>query len=234
MNNLLQQRTASQRAQPLTPQATTSRATPQATTSQATPLAASQTAPQPQGITERTALRYMEQLGFQFKTFRQGIQYTDGHEREDVVKYRKTYLNKMKFLESIHKPPPTCDDGILSWHSGKETATRNVVFIYHDETIFFANDAPSQGWHDDMGSRQLRPKGRGKGLMISDFVEEYNGFLSLTDEELQRAQQCDPAFPQSAREIFIFGKGYDGYWNNELLMENLKKAVKIAEFKYTR
>ena len=70
--------------------------------------------------------------------------------------------------------------------------------------------------------------------MISDFVEEYNGFLSLTDEELQRAQQNDLAFLQSAREIFIFGKGYDGYWNNELLMENLKKAVKIAEFKYPR
>ena len=67
--------------------------------------------------------------------------------------------------------------------------------------------------------------------MISDFVEEYNGFL---DEELQREQQNDLAFPQSAREIFIFGKGYDGYWNNELIMENLKKAVKIAEFKYPR
>ena len=75
----------------------------------------------------------MEQLGFQFKTFRQGIQYTDSHEREDVVKYRKTYLNKMKFLESTHKPSSTCDDGIPSWHSGKETAARKVVFIYHDK-----------------------------------------------------------------------------------------------------
>ena len=90
---------------------------------------------------------------------------------------------KMKYLESTHKPPPTCSDGIPSWHSGKETAASNVVFIYHDETIF-ANDAPSQGWHDDIGNRQLRPKGRGK-LTISDFVEEYNGFLSLTDEEFQ-------------------------------------------------
>ena len=51
--------------------------------------------------------------------------------------------------------------------------------------------------------------------MISNFVEDYNGFLSLTDEELQRAQQSDPAFPHSARE-------------------NLKTAVKFAEFKYTR
>ena len=42
--------------------------------------------------------------------------------------------------------------------------------------------------------------------MISDFVEEYNGFLSLTDEELERVQQNDQPYPQSAREIFIWLK----------------------------
>ena len=42
--------------------------------------------------------------------------------------------------------------------------------------------------------------------MISDFVEEYNDFLSLMDEELERAQQSDQPFPQSAREIFIWPK----------------------------
>ena len=57
-----------------------------------------------------------------------------------------------------------------------------------------------------MSSRKLRPKGRGKELMITDFVEEYNGFLSLTDEELERVQQNDQPYPQSAREIFIWLK----------------------------
>ena len=193
--------------QPTSPQSTPQASPPLATLQATSPPATLQGTSPPalqQSITERTALRYMEQLGFQFKTFRHGIQYTDGHEREDIVKYRKTYLNKIKILESTHKPPPTCSDGIPSWHSGKDTAARNVVFIYHDETILFANDAPSRGWHDDMGSRQLRPKGSGKGLMISDFIEEYNDFLSLMDEELRRAQEEDPAFPQSAREIFIF------------------------------
>ena len=106
MNNLLQQCTAPEGPQPLRPQATTSQetcqattsqatpqattfqATPRATTSQATPQATSQTPPQPQSITECMALRYIKRLGFQFKPFRQGIQYTDGQER-DVVKYRK-------------------------------------------------------------------------------------------------------------------------------------------------
>ena len=71
----------------------------------------------------------MERLGSQFKTFPQSIQYTDSHKKDDVAKYRKTYLNKMKFLESAHKPLPTCDDGIPSWHSGMETAARKVVYI---------------------------------------------------------------------------------------------------------
>ncbi len=47
--------------------------------------------------------------------------------------------------------------------------------------------------------------------MISNFIEEYNGLLSFTDEELQRAQQNDSAFPHSVKEIFIFGIGYDSY-----------------------
>ena len=62
-----------------------------------------------------------------------------------------------------------------------------------------------------MGSRQLKPNGRKKELMISNFIEEYNGLLSFTDEELQRAQQNDSAFPHSVKEIFIFGIGYDSY-----------------------
>jgi len=45
------------------------------------------------------------------------------------------------------------------------------------------------GWHDPQGSRATRPKGKGKGIMISDFVEEYGGFLALTEDELQRARQ---------------------------------------------
>ena len=47
----------------------------------------------------------------------------------------------------------------MSSFGGKKTADRHVVFIYHDETTFFANHAPSRGWDDDMGSRQQQTKG---------------------------------------------------------------------------
>ena len=159
-----QQATPSQTtpSQATPPQVTPSQATPQqATLLQATPPQATPTPVTPQQatsaqgtlqsitisrkISQRTALRYMRQLGFKFKTYKQGLQYTDGHERPDVLEYRKKYLNMIKALEVTHKPPPLCEDMIPSWHSGKETAAKKVVFIYHDETIFHANDAPSRG-----------------------------------------------------------------------------------------
>ena len=166
--------------------------------------------------------------------YAQGLQYTDGHERSDVLAYREKYLRTIKGLEQRHKPPPLCADGIHSWNHGKETESKKVVFIYHDETIFHANDALSRGWHDDQGSRELRPKGKGRGIMYSDFVEEYNGFLRLTDEEYERAKEVDPNFPKAARQRFEYGTGHEGYWTCSHLMKNLKDAVKIAEFKYPR
>ena len=36
--------------------------------------------------------------------------YTDGHEREDVVKYRGEYLKFMEAYESDHMPRPRCSD----------------------------------------------------------------------------------------------------------------------------
>ena len=59
-------------------------------------------------------------LGFTYKRFQQGLQYTDGHERDDVRRYRGLYLEKLKYLEASHKPPPTCDDKIPSWNAGNE------------------------------------------------------------------------------------------------------------------
>lgn len=44
----------------------------------------------------------------------------------------------------------------------------------------------------------------------------------------------DPAFPRGAREKFIYGENYEGYWTSELLLANVRKAAAIAMFKYPR
>lgn len=85
----------------------------------------------------------------------------------------------IKALKVTNMPAPIFEDVIPSWCSGKDTAADKVVYTYH-ETIFHANDTSPRGWQDDQGRRELRSKG--SGIMYSDFIEEYNGFLCLTDD----------------------------------------------------
>jgi hypothetical protein len=47
-------------------------------------------------------------------------------------------------------------------------------------------------------------------------------------------QQIDPGFPKSAWELFVFGEHYEGYWNNDLFMAQVRKAVSIALIKYPK
>ena len=59
----------------------------------------------PSSISERTAARWLRQLGFEPASTKKGV-YINGHERSDVVEYRKLYLRKLEILESTHAPPP--------------------------------------------------------------------------------------------------------------------------------
>ena len=64
----------------------------------------------PSSISERTAARWLHQLGFEAASTKKGV-YIDGHERSDVVEYRKLYLRKLEILESTHAlPPPVSDE----------------------------------------------------------------------------------------------------------------------------
>ena len=64
------------------------------------------------------------------------------------------------------------------------------------------------------GKQPLLPKGKGRGLMVSDFIEEHGGFLQLTDEEVEDAKRIysNPNFPQYGREILHIGAENEGYW----------------------
>jgi hypothetical protein len=43
----------------------------------------------------RTAIRWLNKLGFLHSKFTKGV-YVDGHERDDVVEYRKKFLEDME------------------------------------------------------------------------------------------------------------------------------------------
>ena len=64
----------------------------------------------------------------------------------------------------------------------------NTIFWFHDETTFNANETM---WKDDT-IQVIKPKSRGSGIMVSDFVEEWQGYLALSDSMHSTLASTDP------------------------------------------
>ena len=109
----------------------------------------------------------------------------------------------------------------------QEDYKKGLVVIYHDEPIFNTNEGQSRMWGEEERSAIL-PKMKGSGIMVSDFVEEYVGFLKLSDEEFEQAKEDDPIMVQEARQRLEYGVEKDGYWTGDRFMEQVKNAAKIA------
>lgn len=99
--------------------------------------------------------------------------FSDGHEREDVVEYRETFLDEMKSLLPYFVE--FSDDGSMLPKTYPEDCAiagpdrRPIIMITHDESTFSAIDGRRKVWTLD-GHGILRPKGKGKGIMVSDFL----------------------------------------------------------------
>ena len=68
--------------------------------------------------------------------------------------------------------------------------------------------------------------------MVSDFVDQHNGYLRLTDTEFAVGKTADPQMVQMARALLEYGAEHEGYWTSEKFMANIKNAVKIEKHKY--
>jgi len=130
----------------------------------------------------RTANRWLHQLGFQVISQQNGI-FIDGHERENVVLYQKSFLRRMiklGFLNILNAPTDESRKAIPTDIEPPTAEKREkTVFIFHDESIFHANDDQVLKW-GLKGDRILKKKSKGAGLMVSDFVDNKHGFLALT------------------------------------------------------
>ena len=139
----------------------------------------------PKKVSTTTATRWLHKLGFSPSSTKKGV-YIDGHERQDVVDYWKLFLKKMEILETTHaQPPQASDEARLITES--DSSKKHLVMIYHDESIFHSNEDQGWAWAEKWG-QQIKPKGKGRGIMISDFIEEYNGYLRFDDTEYETAK----------------------------------------------
>ena len=114
--------------------------------------------------------------------------------------------------------------------SGSES--KQLVLLYHDESTFHSNE--DQGWvWAEKWSQQIKPKGQGRGIMVSDFIDEHNGYLQLTDEEYEEARTSHLNLWKEARFLLKYADT-QGYWNSEKFMRQVGQAATIAEIKYPK
>ena len=157
-----------------------------------------------QTVGRETARRWLLTLGFRQLHHQKGV-YFDGHDRPDVAEHRKEFLSKLAELDkktiSCDGPPPQLPDG-----------ERPIIRVVHDESTYYANCDQTYFWGDDE-TNVIKQKSLGSSLMVSDFVDETIGFLRDDSSE--------------ARVILETSK--DGYFNNDMLLKQVKKTVDIFE-----
>jgi hypothetical protein len=135
-------------------------------------------------ISVKTGHRWLKKLGWTYGTLRNGM-YLDGHEREDVVEYRKAFVERwMEHERRFHR-----------WdHNGTELPRPNgfpvpgamgrfrLIPVTHDESTFFQNDERNTGWSHATSKSKPKAKGNGQSLMVSDFLTPDWGRLRDGDE----------------------------------------------------
>ena len=97
----------------------------------------------------------------------------DRYEQKDVVEYRETFLSEMKsflpyFVEFSNNGsilPKVYPDDCAVGRSDQ----RPIIIITNDENTFSANNGRRKVWILD-GHGILRPKGKRKRIMVSNFL----------------------------------------------------------------
>lgn len=152
-------------------------------------------------ISEETARTWLLELGFCRMHHQKGV-YFDGHERDDVVTYRK------QFLREIDKKSLTCNSNTPVLDAGEKPLIR----VVHDECTFFANSDQTYFWEDDE-TNVLRQKSLGASIMVSDFIDEVSGYI------------CD----EQDQGRLMLETQRDGYFTNDLLLHQVERTVDIFE-----
>jgi hypothetical protein len=188
-------------------------------------------------IQARTAREWLNRMGYRWKSVSKGV-YIDGHERKDVVQYRKWFVNEwfemqphVREWEEIHD-----EKGVVTGLKKKEKEKRmggkygdgrDIVFVTHDESTFSANDGRRSVWMAE-GESILRPKGRGRGIMVSEFLTGAGRLKvrdEVSDEELKRE-----GLKRDATVYFEYGGNAEGWWKGEdVVKQVLDTAIPVFE-----
>ena len=135
------------------------------------------------GIHIRTAQQWLHKLSWRYQQKKKGM-YIDGHEREDVVEYRKGFVERWREYERRFVIYGN-DGKVLSTPTGfpvPQGVRFRLILVTHDESTFYENDRRKLQWVNDKAKPVAEKKGEGQSIMISEFLTSEWGRLQDGDE----------------------------------------------------
>ena len=113
----------------------------------------------------------------------------------------------------------------------REEGEKCIVW-WHDESAYNTSEDTPILW-GEKGKLPIKPKGKGSSIMVSEFIEEKDGYLALSDDQYEfEVTNTDQDIEKSALAVLEIGEHREGYWNSDRFMEQVGKAVKTAGLKY--
>ena len=123
--------------------------------------------------------------------------YFEGHEREDVVSARTSFLKHFTEAKSLYYTVENYDSK-NGWKRPirVEDMGKPRILISHDESTFKSGETQSKRWIFP-SIAPLFNKGRGRSMMLSYFIvcSEESSIFELNEDEWQEALQKYPFFP---------------------------------------
>lgn len=153
----------------------------------------------PANFSEKTARRWMRMLGFYCVKHKKNY-YVHGHERPEVVAHRELFLQEM-FTRFIPRMEKVIDgENMAPINAPLPEGQKRVIFIVHDESIIYSNDATKIKWVEDNATGTIRPKTNGPSVMISGFLCECHDFQRSEDLPAGSDRTCKRILPGKNRD----------------------------------
>ena len=175
----------------------------------------------------------LEQWGF-FWSNNKMRPFFNGHERDDVVEYRKNFVdyfaeNKNNYFISEKK-----DKNVYNWITKTEGSQRRII-IAHDESTIRSGDVTSFKWLHEKFSPMFN-KGRGVSRMISEFIVAHPDLtcFELTEDEWNEAINENPELNNNEyvrkTATRIIEPTKDNYFTNETILHQFKHLISCLKY----
>ncbi|KAG2214149.1 hypothetical protein INT45_012098 [Circinella minor] len=162
----------------------------------------------PGNISASVFWNYMVEWGYSYRANKKAVYY-DGHERADVVQYRKEWASKMveynHFMEKYNE-----DDVTKVTLPDLPEGQKQIVMVTQDESTFYSNELPTNLWLLE-NENPIRNKSPGGSIMVSEFQCPCHGTMRIKNWK--------------SRKFFFAGTNRDGYWTWKDMHQQIKDDV---------